>query len=83
MSTYRPATRTSHSAACSRRPGTTSTEMIEMHDVITEKLRPLWQHEAGSPEALALPGGGIDQYFFVALNGFRLRRHQFGPTRRV
>ena len=51
-------------------PGYNLGEMVEMHDVITEKLRPLWQHEAGSPEAKALPGGGIDQYFFVALNGF-------------
>ncbi len=51
-------------------PGYNLDEMIEMHDVITERLRPLWQHEAGSPEAATLPGGGIDDYFFVALNGF-------------
>jgi len=51
-------------------PGYNLDEMIEMHDGITEKLRPLWQQEPGSAEAKALPGGGIDEYFFVALNGF-------------
>jgi len=51
-------------------PGYSLDEMVGMQDGITEKLRPLWQHEAGSPSALALPGGGIDNYFFVALNGF-------------
>ena len=51
-------------------PGYNLDEMLEMHDGITERLRPLWRHEPGSPEARALPGGGIDDYFFVALNGF-------------
>ncbi len=51
-------------------PGYNLDEILGMHDEITKQLKPLWQHDSGSPEAAALPGGGIDDYFFVALNGF-------------
>ena len=51
-------------------PGLSLDEMSELQDVYTAELEPLWQHEAGSPEALAQPGGGIQNYFFVTLNNF-------------
>ncbi len=51
-------------------PGLSLDEMSELQDIYTAELEPLWQHEAGSPEALAQPGGGIQNYFFVTLNNF-------------
>jgi len=51
-------------------PGLNLEEMSELQDTYTAELEPLWQHEAGSPEARAQPGGGIQNYFFVTLNNF-------------
>ncbi len=48
-------------------PGLNLEEVSSFHNVIDEKLRPLWDVPAGSPEAAGLPGGGIDDFFFVVL----------------
>jgi len=37
---------------------------------IEDHLRPYWEAEPGSPEAAALDGPAIDQFFFVAAGGF-------------
>jgi HAE1 family hydrophobic/amphiphilic exporter-1 len=49
-------------------PGLSLDEMSELQDIYKETLEPLWEHEAGSAEAQALPGGGIQNYFFVTFN---------------
>ncbi|MFQ5878126.1 MAG: efflux RND transporter permease subunit [Acidobacteriota bacterium] len=49
-------------------PGYSLEEVSRLHDVYLEELSPLWEHEAGSPEAEALPGGGIREFWFVSLN---------------
>jgi HAE1 family hydrophobic/amphiphilic exporter-1 len=51
-------------------PGLNLDEMTELQAIYTTELEPLWQHEPGSPEARAQPGGGIQNYFFVTLNNF-------------
>jgi len=48
-------------------PGLNLEEVSSFHNVIEEKLRPLWEAPAGSPEAAGLPGGGIRDFFFVVL----------------
>ena len=48
-------------------PGLNLEEVSSFHNVIDEKLRPLWDAPAGSPEAASLPGGGIRDFFFVVL----------------
>ena len=48
-------------------PGLNLEEVSSFHNVIDEKLRPLWETPAGSPEAASLPGGGITDFFFVVL----------------
>jgi HAE1 family hydrophobic/amphiphilic exporter-1 len=50
-------------------PGYSLEEVVEMQESLNVGLESLWLPEVGSPEALALPGGGIENYFFVALNG--------------
>lgn len=49
-------------------PGYSLDEVVAAQDIYAEELRPLWEAEAGSPEAEELPGGGIKRWFFVALN---------------
>ncbi|HET9481513.1 MAG TPA: efflux RND transporter permease subunit [Candidatus Polarisedimenticolia bacterium] len=49
-------------------PGYSLDEVAAAHDIFTEELKPLWQVEEGSPEAEALPGGGVRNFFYVALN---------------
>ncbi len=48
-------------------PGLNLEEVSSFHNVIEEKLRPLWEAPDGSPEAASLPGGGIRDFFFVVL----------------
>lgn len=50
-------------------PGYSLEEVVAMQDQVNVGLERLWQHPAGSAEAAALPGGGIENYFFVALRG--------------
>lgn len=49
-------------------PGYNLDEVRSMHEVYKAEISPLWQHEAGSPEALAQHGGGVSGFFFVALS---------------
>ncbi len=51
-------------------PGYNLDEIVAIQEVITERSSHLWESEAGSSEAAALPGGGVENYFFVALNNF-------------
>jgi HAE1 family hydrophobic/amphiphilic exporter-1 len=49
-------------------PGLNLEEVADMHGVFDQELSHLWEPAKGSPEAEALPGGGLEGYFFVALN---------------
>ena len=49
-------------------PGYSLDETAAMEPVFSQRLNRLWANEAGSPAARALPGGGVRNYFFVALN---------------
>ncbi|MCP3979662.1 MAG: efflux RND transporter permease subunit [bacterium] len=49
-------------------PGYSMDEMTELQNRFTEEVEYLWAHPPNSPGAQALPGGGVDNYFFVALN---------------
>ena len=51
-------------------PGYSLDEVSKLGQVITSEMQYLWEHPAGSPEAQALAGGGIRDYFFVALPSF-------------
>ena len=47
-------------------PGLSLDEMSSLHEVLDGALRPMWEVQEGSPEAVALPGGGIRDFFFVS-----------------
>jgi len=49
-------------------PGYSIDEVSSAERAVRPEIEPLWQAEAGSPEADALPGGGVRSYFYVALN---------------
>jgi HAE1 family hydrophobic/amphiphilic exporter-1 len=49
-------------------PGYSLDEVSELRTPYDETLRPLWESEPGSPEARAQPGGGVQGFFYVALN---------------
>jgi HAE1 family hydrophobic/amphiphilic exporter-1 len=49
-------------------PGYSLDEVVSLQDLVMADIDPLWRHPAGSPEAVEQPGGGIADYFFVALN---------------
>jgi HAE1 family hydrophobic/amphiphilic exporter-1 len=49
-------------------PGLSLDEVSELQEVYQTGLSPLWEYPAGSPEAIAQPGGGVRHFFFVALN---------------
>jgi len=51
-------------------PGYNLEEVASLQEVYQRELEYLWQHEAGTPEAEALPGGGVRNFFFVALKNF-------------
>lgn len=51
-------------------PGYNVDEMTDIFYSYEEELRPLWQTEPGSPEALQQPGAGIEQFFFAAVPSF-------------
>ena len=51
-------------------PGYSLEEVANLDGVFSAKLAPYWEAEAGSAEARVLPGGGVRQYFYVALNNF-------------
>jgi HAE1 family hydrophobic/amphiphilic exporter-1 len=49
-------------------PGYSLDEVSDLRQPYDQALRPLWESEPGSPEALAQPGGGVQGFFYVALN---------------
>jgi HAE1 family hydrophobic/amphiphilic exporter-1 len=48
-------------------PGYNLDEVSSLGNVLTDSLRPLWKHPAGSPEAEETAGGGVRGFFFVSL----------------
>ncbi len=60
-------------------PGYNLDEMVEAGKIIENQIRPLWQTEAEAADTL--PGGGLDNFFLVALRnqaffGMASRDHQ-------
>ena len=51
-------------------PGYSLDEVTGLQEHVTSRLERLWSQPAGSPQARALPGGGIRNYFFVSLPSF-------------
>jgi len=49
-------------------PGYNLDEVASMRQVFVDEFSDLWRAEPGSPEAEAMPGGGLHGFFFVALN---------------
>jgi HAE1 family hydrophobic/amphiphilic exporter-1 len=49
-------------------PGYNLDEVAALRSLYEESLRELWESEPGTKEAEALPGGGIDGFFFVTLH---------------
>jgi len=45
-------------------PGYSVEEVAGLRNIYADDLSDLWSHPAGSPEAVALPGGGIKDFFF-------------------
>jgi HAE1 family hydrophobic/amphiphilic exporter-1 len=45
-------------------PGYSIEEVADLRKIYADDLSDLWSHPAGSPEAEALPGGGIQDFFF-------------------
>ncbi|HET6277749.1 MAG TPA: efflux RND transporter permease subunit, partial [Candidatus Polarisedimenticolia bacterium] len=45
-------------------PGYSVDEVAGLRTIYETDLSDLWSHPAGSPEAAALPGGGIEHFFF-------------------
>jgi hydrophobic/amphiphilic exporter-1 (mainly G- bacteria), HAE1 family len=45
-------------------PGYNVDEVSEMRWALTRRLQPMWDVDPGSPEAEALPGGGVSEHFF-------------------
>jgi HAE1 family hydrophobic/amphiphilic exporter-1 len=43
-------------------------EVASLYTYYEERLSPLWKSAPGSQEALAQPGGGVEDFFYVALN---------------
>jgi HAE1 family hydrophobic/amphiphilic exporter-1 len=49
-------------------PGYSLEEMASMNDIFVEELEHLWDKPKDSPQARELSGGGVHNYFYVALN---------------
>ncbi len=49
-------------------PGYSLDESSKFHEVIHSELNYLWKNPPGSPQALAQPGGGVRDLFFVAMS---------------
>ena len=64
-------------------PGYSLDEVVAMQDQVNDGLERLWQDPTGSAEAAALPGGGIENYFFVALRGSAFMGARSGDYARV
>ncbi len=51
-------------------PGLNLDEVASFHEKFDAKLRPLWEADANDPATEALPGGGMQNFFFVSLHEF-------------
>jgi hydrophobic/amphiphilic exporter-1 (mainly G- bacteria), HAE1 family len=49
-------------------PGYNLDEIDRFHSVIRSELQALWKDPAGSPQALAEPGGGVRDLFYVSMS---------------
>jgi HAE1 family hydrophobic/amphiphilic exporter-1 len=50
-------------------PGYNLDETAGLRRPIEDHIRPLWEAKAGTPEAERLPGGGVKNFFYVAIPG--------------
>jgi HAE1 family hydrophobic/amphiphilic exporter-1 len=50
-------------------PGYNVDEVAALRHPIEDEVRPLWEATPGTPEAHALPGGGVESFFYVAIPG--------------
>jgi len=64
-------------------PGYNLDEVMAAHEVYKEQILPLTGHEAGTPEADALPGGGVQRFFFVALRNMAFMGARANDPQRV
>lgn len=48
-------------------PGYNLNETASLRRPIEEKVRPYWEAQPGTPEAEKMPGGGLRNFFFVAI----------------
>jgi HAE1 family hydrophobic/amphiphilic exporter-1 len=51
-------------------PGHSVEEVAQLRSIYHDDLSELWSHPAGSPEAVAQPGGGIEHFFFGSGGGW-------------
>ncbi len=58
-------------------------ESASLEKIYEERLAPLWAHRAGTPEALAQPGGGIKDFFYVAAKNLAFMGVAANEPRRV
>ncbi len=64
-------------------PGYGLEEVASLQGPYEAAARPLWRHPAGSPEAEALPGGGVGGFFYVALNNLAFMGVRANDPQRV
>lgn len=64
-------------------PGYSLDEVMSAHEVYKEQILPMTVPEAGTPEAEALPGGGVRRFFFVALNNMAFMGARANDPQRV
>ncbi|HXH28389.1 MAG TPA: efflux RND transporter permease subunit, partial [Candidatus Polarisedimenticolia bacterium] len=64
-------------------PGYSLEEVSALHDLYDDQLAPLWKDPAGSPAALAKPGGGVEGFFFVSLHDMAFMGVQANDPLRV
>jgi HAE1 family hydrophobic/amphiphilic exporter-1 len=58
-------------------------ETGSLNKIYDERLSSLWQAPAGSPEALQQPGGGVRDFFYVALNNLAFMGVSANDSERV
>jgi HAE1 family hydrophobic/amphiphilic exporter-1 len=51
-------------------PGLNLEEVASFHNAFDDHLRPLWEAALEDPSTQSLPGGGVNNFFYVALNEF-------------
>jgi HAE1 family hydrophobic/amphiphilic exporter-1 len=64
-------------------PGYSLPEVETAHEVYKEQILPLTEPAAGTPEADALPGGGVQRFFFVAARNMSFMGARANDPQRV